>query len=260
MAALIKIDQLGKPAGVAGFSREDLALAVPVDITVTGGPYAQVLWTLQDKPIDLSVPAQSAAAITSVTSATTQVTPIDYKGTYLLQVLVDSGFGLGATVADIDSRTFYAGPTLNPTWNELPRRVPSFLERLQHNVQSDPIYGALGNARGWAQEWLRWFGLVEKVSRIAPYAWGRVAFGPTALVDGSGIASVASVGVGNVQITFTTPLPTSTYAVIASARGLTPGYCTAQSEATNFFFIRRDDSTGTVTDSEFSFVVMATRP
>lgn len=160
MAAQIQIDQSGKPAGVPGEAREDLDLGTNVTLTAIGGPFAAHQWTIIDKPIDIIGAAQSAALLSSPTASATDVTPIDLAGTYLVQLSVDSGSGLGATADDIARITFYAGPALASDPTQLPRRRPAFQERTEHNVP-----GAIfaNNPRGWAQEWERWFAFIENI-------------------------------------------------------------------------------------------------
>lgn len=178
MAVQIKIDQAAKPAGVAGVAREDLDLATAVTLTAVGGPFSQYKWTIVDKPPNAALTAPSAATLTAPSAATTQTTP-DNTGTYMIQLAVDAGFGLGARPEDVARITFYAGPALNPVINQLPRRVPSFLEKLEHNVPDsiDPT----GNLEGWAREWRKWFKVIESFGGgLTPPGGGddyKVAFG-----------------------------------------------------------------------------------
>lgn len=163
MAVQIQVDQAAKPPGVPGEAREDLDTGTAVTLTATGGPFAQHQWTIIDRPVDIVTPAVSAAALSTPTAASTSVTPIDLEGTYLVEVAVDSGSGLGATADDIDRITFYAAPATSPLATdpaELPRRRPAFNEQLEHNVPDALFPG--GNPRGWAQEWERWFKVLER--------------------------------------------------------------------------------------------------
>lgn len=253
--AQIKFDQTGKPAGVAGRAREDLDLGVAVQLTAVGGPFLAQLWTLLDKPNDWTVPARSSAAIVSPNASVTTLQPIDRRGTYFLQLTVDSGLGLGATLNDVARLTFYAGPTLNTTWNALPRRVPAFLERNEHNAP-DAIFPT-GNARGWAQELEKWFGVVESFALENLVAWGRVTLtgGGAVLVDGRNIATVARTGTGTVDVAFVSPLPAPTYAVVSSARGVLGGSCETDSELTTGFTLFRADPFGSLADADFNFLV-----
>lgn len=251
----IKFDQTGKPAGVAGRAREDLALAVPVTLTLGGGPFLDQLWSVLDKPNDYATPVRSSAAIVDPTAAVTTIQPIDVKGTYFLQVVVDSGQGLGATVDDVARLTFYAGPTLAAAYNQLPRRRPAFLERDEHNAP-DAIYPA-GNERGWAQELDRWFDVIESFDLANAVAWGRVTLtsGGAVLVAGRNVASVARTAVGSVNVLFDVAAPDGNYAVFGAARGAVGGSCDATAEATTGFTIYRADPFGALVDASFNFLV-----
>lgn len=156
MAVQIVVNQSGKAAGEAGFAREDLATGTAVALSITGGPYTAVQWTILDKPPDFAAGTLSAAALSAPTAASTNLTPIDKPGTYFVAVAVDSGSGLGATADDVAEITFYAGPTLNAAWNALPRRIPAFQEQAQHNPKST-LYPS-GNPLGWAGELRKWLG------------------------------------------------------------------------------------------------------
>ena len=261
MAVLIQIDQPGSgaPPGVAGFSREDLMTGFNVQLTATGGPFAAYLWSIIDKPIDIVTPVMSAAVLTAPGAAVTLVAPVDLVGPYLVEVLVDSGSGLGALADDVDRRTFYAGPvlnSLNPDPRELPRREIAFRERGEHNVP-DAIFPA-GNSRGWAQEWLRWRAVYDRVYRGKSWAWGRVVLpggGPAALVSGLNTLAVVRTAVGTVAVTFATPLPNANYAVTATARGPVGGSCTADLEAVGGFTLSRSNPGGALIDADFTFHV-----
>jgi len=163
MALQIKIDQGGKPAGIAGQAREDLDLATPVVLSAVGVSASAYKWTFVSRPPidDLSGP--SSAAFSAPSASSTNTTP-DNRGTYHVQLEVDQGFGLGARSEDRVRITFYAGPTLNPVYNELPRRIPAPFERLEHNVPDAVEPG--GNTEGWAREWERWFRYIESLSGI----------------------------------------------------------------------------------------------
>jgi hypothetical protein len=264
MTLAIIINQSGASAGVAGQAREDLVTGVPVTASLTGGPYAAYLWSLTDKPVQYTgSPALSSAAPITPLASSTSIQPIDNPGTYLVQVLVDSGQGLGATPADVATITFYAGPVLNTDPTLLPRRVPAFGERLQHNVP-DPLFSLFGglNLRGWAQEGGRWFENIKRLNRIAA-AFARVSLpsgGPATVVQSSGIATVTRTGVGLVSVTFASPPPVTSanYGVVGSARGSTGGSITAFSETTSGFMVARSDPFGTMFDGDFSFSVVGT--
>jgi len=157
MAVQIKIDQAAKPAGVAGQAREDLDVATAVTLAAVGGPFSQYQWTLIDAPPNATLTSPSTSTLSAPTASTTQITP-DNDGTYLVELAVDAGFGLGARPEDVTRRTFYAGATLNPIIDQLPRRVMSFREQLEHNVPN-PVEPT-GNTTGWAFEWQKWFKVI----------------------------------------------------------------------------------------------------
>lgn len=168
MAVLIQIDQPGSgaPAGVPGVAREDLRIGFDVRLTAVGGPFLAYQWSIIDRPIDITLPVQSAALLSAPSAIQTLVTPVDLAGTYLVQVAVDSGLGLGARAEDVARITFYAGPALNSLAAdpaELPRREIAFRERTEHNVPETLF--PTGNPRGWAQEWLRWRAVYDRIYR-----------------------------------------------------------------------------------------------
>ena len=239
-------------------AREDLVLATNVSASAVGGPYLSYLWSLIDKPVDVIAGVQSASVLTAATANTTLVTPIDKAGTWLLELLVDSGSGLGASPSDQARITFYAGPALNADPTDLPRRELAFREQLQHNV-ADAIFPT-GNTRGWAQEWSRWWSLIKKVVLGRSHAWGRVTLvggGASIAVSTSAynVTSVTRVGVGIVDVVFTTNAPNANYAATANARGATGGSCTVASEAANTFRVWRADPGGALVDADFCFDV-----
>jgi hypothetical protein len=150
----IKIDQSGKPPGVPGVAREDLALGTPVQLTAVGGPFLSYLWTIEFKPVDVVAGNRSSAALTSATTNITLVEPIDKAGTYRVGIAVDAGFGLGAREQDVSFKTFYAGPTLNSDPTKYPRRTIATGETDEHNAPDAIDPG--GNKDGWARERTRW--------------------------------------------------------------------------------------------------------
>jgi hypothetical protein len=177
----IKVDQAGKPPGVPGQAREDLALGTAVQLTSVGGPFEAYLWTIEFKPVDVVAGVRSAAALTSATLNATLLQPVDKPGTFRVGLAVDAGFGLGAREQDVAFITFYAGPTLNPNAAGYPRRVPATGETTEHNVP-DAIDPA-GNGDGWAREEARWkaaqgagtvAGSASSLSGVPPYVidWG----------------------------------------------------------------------------------------
>ena len=164
MAAVqIQINQVALPPGVPGVAREDLNLGV-VTLQAIGGPYLAYQWSIIDKPIDMSVPVKSAAVLTAPAMASTNVNPVDLAGTYYVQVLVDSGSGLGATIDDIARITFYAGTALAAAADQVPRRVIAFRETIEHNAPD--VLDVGGNPEGWAREWRRWFANISRLSYV----------------------------------------------------------------------------------------------
>lgn len=150
----IRVDQAGRPPGVPGRAREDLALGTAVQLTAVGGPFRGYLWTLAFKPVDVLLGVRSSAALSSPTTSATLVQPIDRAGTYRAGIAVDAGFGLGAREEDVAFVTFYAGPTLNPSAAGYPRRPIAIGETNEHNVP-DAI-DLDGNVDGWGRERARW--------------------------------------------------------------------------------------------------------
>lgn len=263
MAVQILIDQPGSgaPPGTPGQAREDLITGFAVQLTATGGPFLAYSWSIIDKTVDIVAGAQSAALLTAPNAAVTQLTPIDIEGTYLVQVIVDSGSGLGALADDVARITVYAGPTLNalnvdPA--ELPRREMAFRETTEHNVP-DLVF-PLGNERGWAEERQRWQELLKRIYQGKSWAWGRVALpggGPASLVGlALNVAGVARVAVGTVDVTFATPLPNANYEVITSPRGV-GGQTYVDTETINGFRLYRSDPWGGLIDAPFGFDVRA---
>ena len=255
MAVDIVLDQAAKPAGVAGVAREDLDVGVDVTAGAIGGPFSAYAWSLIDRPIDIIGASQATTVPTTPTASTTILSPVDVEGTYLLEVLVESGSGLGATAADVARITFYAGATLSTDPRLTPRRRPAFRETTEHNV-ADAVFAG-GNPRGWAQEWERWFAALVKTS-AATWASGRVTLtgGGATLVGLRGFnAAVVRTGVGVVDVTF--PLlaaPNADYSVLGAAR-TTAGSTFLTSETTAGFTITRVDAAGAPADADFSFDV-----
>lgn len=263
MAVKIFLAQAAHPVGTPGFAREDFDTGTPVSATQSGGPYAQYLWELVDKPIDLTIPMQSAALLTAPLAATTLINPVDLPGTYLIRLSVDSGSGLGATADDVAEITFYAGipgSPLNPNPTLLPRRQIAFRETTQHNVQNDPIFGLLGNQRGWAQEWIRWFEVIQRLFTLSTiFAAGTVILppgGPAALAPGStNVLSVVRTSQGVVAVTFTLPAATANYKVLMNP-DVSGGMFAVTLKGVGGFLIERSDIGGALFDEDFDFAVV----
>lgn len=261
MAAEIILNQTAKPPGVAGKAREDLDTGTDVSASASGGPFSAYLWEIVDKPVDIVADSQSSALLTAPTAATTLVQPVDFVGTYLLRLTVDSGLGLGASPDDIADLTFYANDPSNPLATdpaELPRREIAFRETTEHNV-NDLVFPT-GNPRGWAQERQRWDAVLRRLYDAASFAWGRVVLTPVGAglqdpLSAHNIAGVTRVGVGMVDVTFTRAAANDDYAVVGSARGATGGSITAWNETTGGVRIYRANPGGALVDADFSFDV-----
>lgn len=164
MAIQILIDQAGKPAGVAGQAREDLALGVAVVLTaVNGVGVTEYQWTIVGKPPNEAMTLESAAVLSAPAAVVTALTP-DFDGTYLVEVLVDQGFGLGERDEDKARITFYAGAALAVDPSGWPRRAPAYNEQREHNAP-DTISPA-GNPNGWARELERWKRAIARAWRL----------------------------------------------------------------------------------------------
>lgn len=259
MAFQIKLDQAGRPPGVAGFAREDLVVGTAVVATVVGGPFASYSWQIT-KPTDVVLGLRSACALSAPTSSATNVSPIDLTngGTYRLTCSVDAGFGLGARPEDVVSTTFWAGPVLSADPTKLPRRTIAFGERTEHNVPDaiDPS----GNADGWARERQRWDSVLGPVTSGGTpiFAAVRVSLpggGPAAIVKQKNVASVTRTGLGTCLVVFTSLAADANYVVTAVARGTTGGSCTTNTETTGQFVVERGDIGGALVDADFDIVV-----
>jgi hypothetical protein len=154
----IVINQAAKPPGVPGQAREDLVTGTAVSVAAVGGPFLAYSWTFIAKAINITAGLRATSLFATPAASSSLINPVDQTGTYLIQLAVDSGSGLGATEADVATITFYAGPALNANPALLPRRIPAFRERLQHNVP-DAI-DAAGNQEGWSREELRWYAYI----------------------------------------------------------------------------------------------------
>lgn len=258
MAAQIKIDQVTRPAGTAGKAREDLVLAQVVTLTASGGPFMAYQWRIIHKPIDIVAGTQATALLSAPAAAVSQLSPIDVAGTYLIELTVNSGFGMGATVNDVARITFYAGTTLAVNPKLFPRRIPAFQETNEHNV-NDAI-DATGNTEGWSREWYRWFAAIQNLVTSQGVAWAKVllpAGGPATQGSGYNIATTTRTGVGVVDIVFTAALPNDDYAVTTGVHG-TGGMCLVLNQLTTGFRIERSDPFGVLVDDGFSFDVTVT--
>jgi hypothetical protein len=154
----VTINQTGAATGVPGRAREDLALGVAVVLSATGG--TTFTWTLVDAPTDETVTLDSAASLSSTTGTTVSLNP-DYAGTYC---------GIVTDGTDTTAWSFYAGPTLAAANDPelFPRRIPSFMEGLAHNVPDSIDPG--GNRKGWSREWRRWFRAIVNLKVSAALA------------------------------------------------------------------------------------------
>lgn len=261
MSVSIKIDQAGKAAGVAGRAREDLDVGTAVTLAAIGGPWSGQQWTVLHKPVEVRTNTRATAVLGSPSAATSSLTPIDVRGTYLVQVAVNSGSGIGATAADIARLTFYAGipgdklrgaPNADPRL--LPRRLPAAGEKAEHNVPD--AVDALGNPDGWAKEWYRWERVFQDFYEGKAWASGRVNLsgaGAT-LVRGFNVASVVRSSQGVVLVQFALAMPDTLYSAQATARSV-GGSVTVSSELTASCVFERADLGGSLTDAAFNFRV-----
>jgi hypothetical protein len=263
MPVQIQVDQPGSgvPVGVPGQAREDMATGFPAVLTATGGPFISYQWSIIDAAVDIITPALSAAALSAPTAPVTLLTPVDNVGTYLVQVVVDSGSGLGANADDVARITFYAGTAINslnadPT--KLPRRQMAFRETTEHNVP-DALF-PLGNPRGWAEEWERWFALLRTIAaRPAPFAFASVTAppgGPAVIAGAANVATVTRTALGVYAVVFTTPAATANYAVVPGVE-VAGGGMAVTTKLVGGFTIERADPFGVLIDEDFSFVVVA---
>lgn len=261
MAVQIKIDQAAKTAGVAGRAREDIDVGTLVTLTAVGGSFLAYQWSAVSRPIELRTNSRASSVITSPSASTTTCSPIDVRGTYYVQLAVDSGSGLGATAADVARITFYAGipgdrvrgaPNADPRL--LPRRMPATGEKNEHNVPN--ATDATGNTDGWAYEMLKWERVWQTQAEGMAWAAGRVGLtgaGAT-LVRGWNVASVTRTGAGVVLVTFDVAMPDTLYSVTGSARTVGGGI-TVSNELTGSCVIERGDVGGSLVDAAFNFRV-----
>lgn len=263
MAVQIKVDQSGKPAGVAGQAREDLVTGTAVTLTAIGGPFGAHQWTIIDKPIDIEAAARSSASLATPTNAVTSLTPIDVPGTHLVRLAVDSGSGLGAGPDDVAEITFYAGTSGSTTLGDLaadptflPRRIPATREQAHHNAP-DAI-DAGGNPDGWAREWLRWFSIVRKL-------WVRQFFAAAIVTNDGvsatlgrqfGISGVVRTGAGVVRVSFSSAFPDANYAAFALPIGSVGGSAVVTSRTTTTCDVERGDASGAIADADFVVVAI----
>jgi len=184
-SAIILIQQSGAPAGVAGKSRDDLALysgANPIQISSTDGTAGTVAWALIDKP------PSSTAAIANPSIASTTFNP-DVPGSYFIQLTVDGGGSPGQI-----QRLVAAVQIALPVWVtgtlDAPKlRIPAKGETIEFNVQSSPASGA--NTRGWAQEMDEWF------RSISQYAFGVAIQSASTPVTGTGYSTFFTLNFGS---------------------------------------------------------------
>jgi len=258
MAVSILLDQAFKPPGVPGFARQDFDVGVAVSIAAIGGPFFAYQWRIIDKPLDLTVPSQATTAIATFDAAATTLSPIDLPGTYLIEVLVDSGSGLGATDADVARITFYANDPANPLSTdaaEMPRRTPAFRERLEHNVPEVLFPG--GNPRGWAEERLRFDEMISRMYQGKTWASGRITVpggGPASIINSFNVATAVWSAAGIVVVTFTRPLPSALYTVTGNTSAA-PGFFRASAMLTTGFTALTHDPLSVATDRDFNFAI-----
>jgi hypothetical protein len=255
MAVQITIDQGVLPPGTPGKAREDLSTGLLATLSSSGGPFAQYLWRILHPAVDIDSGVKATSILATPTAPSTQINPIDVEGTYLIELVVDSGNGLGAGVDDVARITFYAGTALAANPWDLPRRGPAFKETIEHNV-NDAI-DVTGNTEGYSREFYRWFALIRRMYAAKNWAAARIALpggGPAAITRGTNIASATRTGVGVVDIVFTTAMPDGNYSVIATPR-TSSGSIAVSAEAVGGFTVTRYDSAGAPADADFNFAV-----
>jgi hypothetical protein len=263
MPVQIRIDQAAHPPGIAGQAREDLALASPVTLTAVGGPFLEYLWRVVDKPIDIDTNTRSAALLSAANASSTLLTPIDFEGTYFVEISVDSGSGLGARADDIARITFYAGTALPADPTQLPIRQPAFGERLEHNAPD--LIDPLGNPEGWARTWRRWFRFFASLRPGRALASARVNVtlaGPPPTFTIARQQNVASITYNAISqgydVLFTTALPDANYLVrpFVLSTGAAPRIAaTGTLATTGFTFWTLTTAPAIVTDSSWGFAV-----
>lgn len=182
MAVSILLNQAGKPPGVAAQAREDFDLVTPISIQAVGGPFAQLVWTIADRPVDYVGGVFATDVVAAPSSASTSITGHNVAGTRLLKVAVDAGFGLGARAEDNASITFYAGPALG-AYGSLPVRIPAFGEKREHNVPRP--WAPNGNQRGWKEALDYWVAAFSTGAIAAPFIFRLDGVYDGAIVPGS---------------------------------------------------------------------------
>ncbi len=261
MAVQILISQTAAPATQPGEAREDLVTGLPVALEAIGGPYSEYLWSFVYKAIDIDAGVQSSCAFDSPDGVLTLVDPVDKPGTYMVQVTVNSGQGLGATEGDVARITFYAGEVGNPVGGplnadpaELPRRIMAFREQLQHNVP-DAIE-TTGNMQGWSREWLRWFSAMQRMYEGKSWARGLVTGDATTpvLERGFNVAGLVHTATGIVEVTMTRALADEKYSPVAGLIG-TKGFIYCEITSSTVFSVYTFNSAGTAADLDFAFDV-----
>jgi hypothetical protein len=193
------INQATKPAGVAGQSRDDLALYTgtnPIQLSDGGVGGVSWLWEIIDKP------PGSSASLTTPNLSTCNIIDNDVAGSIEIQLTVNGGGNPGEIYRIIAATQIALPSWVTPSTASL-LRIPAFGETTEFNVQSSPGVGA--NSRGWAQEMDQWF------RALSAFAFGvRVeAAGAPVSTDpfytinfaGAGVTSVTDVGSGKVTVT-----------------------------------------------------------
>lgn len=156
--ALPKIDQLGKPVGIAGRSRDDLDLDTgpnPFQLSDAGVGATVWLWELLDQP------PGATCVISNPALATTTAPGATVAGTYRFQLTVDGGLAPGQ-IYIIDAAVQIALPAWVGITNDR-LRIPAFGETTDFNELPD---GSGLNTRGWAAE------MEIYLRTLASYAFG----------------------------------------------------------------------------------------
>jgi hypothetical protein len=208
------INQAGKPAGVAGNSRDDLALFTgsgsEIQLSDTVGTASTFAWTLLDQP------EGGTASLTTPGLASTLLTGATVAGSYLIQLVGDGGGSPGQIYRIIAAVQIGVPAWVEPTGI---LRIPAKGETIEFNVKDSPGTGP--DTRGWAQEMDYWFraianygfGFVAKLNGVqvgsAPFYYLNLSTALTATDAGGGVLDVGIAG-GSSGITAlqnaTTPL------------------------------------------------------
>lgn len=174
MPAVIRIDQVGLPAGVAGQSRSDgLDTGALVTLTSTGGG-ATHTFTLLWVP-DADTTAVSSLAPTGTPSIWTFTPDTSVYGTYRIELIVDEGLPTEDRSVRLFSIRTVAKSLRIPALNERadPRATLDLdgVDQIEASEDNEPEAGgpfAAGNYGGWYRSLRELYEVVEAGSSGAP--------------------------------------------------------------------------------------------